>query len=73
MEEGVMEGVPETIGAVLQQRIARLALSRMMEVFALIVDVHEAVGIELFKGRNTIGLRDCVRMMIGEWVPKWCS
>ena len=65
-DEGVLDGVTEVIEKLLEERVSRSALSKMMEVFTQIVDLHKAAHIELFKGKGTQGLTDCNRMMTGE-------
>ena len=58
--EGVFEGVTEVIEILLKENGARSALSKTMEMFTLIVDLHAAAKVELFGGNGTKGLTDCI-------------
>ena len=65
-KEGDFGGVGEVVDGILGEQTSRDALSKMVELFTLIVDLHAAAGIELWEGEINVGLTECLRFMTGE-------
>jgi len=65
-KEGEFGGVRKVVEGLLGEQESRSALSKMVEVFTLIVDLHDAAEIELFNGERTVGLTECLRLMTGK-------
>ena len=69
-KEGVFVGVTDFVDGLLGKQTSRTALSKMVELFTLIVDLHAATGIELLNAERTVGLTECLRLMTGEYLSE---
>ena len=65
-KEGDFGKVGEVVDGILVEQTSRDALSKMVELFTLIVDLHAACGVELWEGKTNVGLTECLRFMTGE-------
>ena len=65
-KDGDFGNVLEVVDGILGEQTSRDALSKMVELFTLIVDLHAACRVELWEGKTNVGLTECLRFMTGE-------